>query len=117
MFRNNEEKRELYKGKYKPLITDWRIVYLVKDGEPVDIEDELTQMVRSLPFSDAPRIEFSECYRCRIEGRVFGHNTYPYANGINIITSKICSIEKMEDTTEIVIIITETGSKYYLSLK
>lgn len=117
MFCKNGEKRELYKGKYKPLITDWKIIRLIKDGEPVEVENDLIQRIRSLPFSDVPGIEFSGHYRCKIEGRVFGHNAYPYANGTDFITSEICAIRRLEDVTDVVLVITKTNSAYYLSLK
>lgn len=117
MFCKKGEKRELYKGKYRPLITGWKITRIVKDGKPVEVEDDLIQRIRSLPFSDVPGIEFSGYYQCRIEGRVFGHSAYPYKNGTDFITSEIKSIAKLEGVTEVVFVTTRTGSAYYLSLE
>ena len=117
MFCKYGEKRGLYNGKYKPLITDWKIVRSIKGGEPVEVENDLIQRIQSLPFSDVPGIEFSGNYRCRIEGRVFGHSVYPYEGGTDFITSDICVIRKLENATDVVLVITRTNSAYYLSLK
>lgn len=117
MFYKYEEKRKLYNGKYKPLITSWRIIRLTEDSKSSEVENELIQRIRSLPFSDTPGIEFSGDYRCKIEGRIFGHNAYPYENGTDFITSDICVIRKMEDVVDVVIVMTKAGSAYYLSLE
>ena len=116
MFLKDGEKKPLYEGDFKPLITDWMIMRQIKDANPIEADSDLVAKVRSLPYSDVPGIEFSR-YPCKIKGRVYGHSAYPYANGTGITTSEIRWIGKVEGARDVVIANTRSGSIYYLSLK
>ena len=117
MFCKNGRKKELYEGIYKPLITDWQIMRKVEGSEPFEVDSDLVERIRSMPFTDIPGIEFTRFYPCIIKGRVFGHNTYPYANGTEITTTEIDSVSVLNGNTDVVLARTRSGAFYYLSIK
>lgn len=114
MLFTSREKKDGYDGKYMPKIANWRFIHLIFEDHSVETAEGLMDDARRLPSSDENIINVPDNYPCKVEGVIFGHSVFPDRE--LIVTSEIRSIQKVEDSTDLVSVTTKSGSVYYLGI-